>query len=207
MLKTVLWTAAVLGVLLGGLRLVALRWWQVPLDDDEFAASLAPTLRAGDWIILWRLTPPGFGDLAMCDDPDNPGYKVIGRIAGEGNDQIRVKAADITINKKKQATESACNPSRVEVADPTSGASVQLTCSIEAMGGVKHMRLNSKKTSDFSTEVEPGFLFLLSDNRDMPYDSRNYGNLDKDTCKESVVFRLVSAEGMSDVESRFTFIQ
>jgi type IV secretory pathway protease TraF len=75
------------------------------------------------------------------------------------------------------------------------------------MGGVKHMRLNTRKTADFSTEVEPGFFFLLSDNRDMPYDSRNYGNVDKDTCKETPVFRLVSAAGMSDVESRFTFIQ
>jgi signal peptidase I len=207
MLKAILWTVGVLAVLVGGLRLVAIRWVQVPLDDDELAAALAPTLRAGDWIVLWRLTPPGFGDLAHCDDPENPGYSVIGRIAGEGNDSIRVKAADLSINNKKQGTESACNPAQVEVEDPASGASVRLNCSIEALGGVKHMRLNSKKTSDFSTEVEPGFLFLLSDNRDMPYDSRNYGNVDKDTCKETVVFRLVSVDGMSDVESRFTFIQ
>jgi signal peptidase I len=206
-MKTVLWILAVLGVLIGGLRLVALRWWQVPTDDDELAASLAPSLAAGDWVILWRLTPPSFGDLAMCPDPDNEGYSVIGRIAGEGDDRLRLKGADIYVNNRKLATESACNPPRVKITDPASGASVELNCSTEAMGGVKHMRLNSKKVAEFSTEVPSGSVFLVSDNRDMPYDSRNYGSLDKDACKETVVFRIMGAEGMGDVERRFTFIQ
>ncbi len=206
MLKTVLWVVGILAVVLGGLRLTALRWWQVPSDDDELAASIAPTLHPGDWVILWRLTPLSFGDLVVCPDPDNEGYNVIGRVGGEGGDSLRLTGGDIYVNRKKMATESACNPPRVKIEDPA-GGSVELPCSIEAMGGIKHMRLGSKKSAEFSTEVPAGSVFLVSDNRNMPFDSRNYGTLQRDACKETVVFRIIGAGGFGDVESRFMFIQ
>ena len=64
--KFLAWVALFAGILIGLLRVVAIRWVQVPLDDPELSSSLAPTLAAGDWIILWRLTRPGFGDLVQC---------------------------------------------------------------------------------------------------------------------------------------------
>ena len=50
-------------------RLTALRWWKVPADDPYLVASVAPTLRAGDWVLLWRLTPPSPGSLTLCPEP------------------------------------------------------------------------------------------------------------------------------------------
>jgi hypothetical protein len=57
------------------------------------------------------------------------------------------------------------------------------------------------------TTVEDGKVFLVSDNRLLPYDSRDFGQVDRSTCTETVVFRLVSAEGFFDAASRFTFIR
>ena len=56
-------------------------------------------------------------------------------------------------------------------------------------------------------EVPPGNVFLLSDNRLFPYDSRDYGSVPLDSCKETVFFRLVGIKGYLDGETRFTFIQ
>jgi hypothetical protein len=95
----------------------------------------------------------------------------------------------------------------VKIEDPASRATVELHCAMEVMGGVTHMRLGTKKKSEFSTEVPPGRVFLLSDNRDMPFDSRHYGTLEADTCKETVLFRIMGTKGLGDVDSRFTFIR
>jgi type IV secretory pathway protease TraF len=55
--------------------------------------------------------------------------------------------------------------------------------------------------------VEPGSVFLVSDNRRYPFDSRDFGPLPKASCNEAIVFRLVSRLGFSDVDTRLTWIQ
>src|SRR3979409_1031629 len=69
-LSGLFWIAALVGVLVGASRLVAIRWWQIPSDDPVLEASIAPTLHGGDWVILWRATPPRFGALTVCPDPE-----------------------------------------------------------------------------------------------------------------------------------------
>jgi hypothetical protein len=54
--------------------------------------------------------------------------------------------------------------------------------------------------------VEAGQVFLVSDNRQLPYDSRDFGLVERATCKEMVFFRLFSAEGLKDVDHRFSLI-
>ena len=55
--------------------------------------------------------------------------------------------------------------------------------------------------------VAMGTLFLISDNRYLPFDSRDFGPVPKASCQETVVFRLVSRLGFSDVGSRLSWIQ
>ena len=79
------------------------------------------------------------------------------------------------------------------------------------MRGHTHMRgslsqdLPAPRTD--SVEVPAGDVYLLSDNRMLPYDSRDYGTVERSNCTEAIIFRLVGAEGYSDSESRFTFIR
>jgi hypothetical protein len=56
-------------------------------------------------------------------------------------------------------------------------------------------------------EVDAGAVYLISDNRFFPFDSRDFGPLPKAACKEAVIFRLVSRLGFSHVKSRLTWIQ
>ena len=202
----------VLGALVGVLRLTCLRWWQ-PLDDPDLAASIAPTLRPGDWLILWRAHAPGFGDLVLCPDPEEPTEVFIGRIAGEGGDTLKIDDMGLlTVNNSRIRSERACDKPKFVMEHPRSGEELELRCDIEILGGVHHQRAivpstDALKPLASSREVEPGSVFLISDNRRYPFDSRDFGPLPKASCNEAIIFRLVSRLGFSDIATRLTWIQ
>lgn len=211
MIKAAFWIAVLLGVVIGALRLVALRWWRVPSDDPVLEASIAPTLRGGDWVLLWRGTEPSFGSLVVCPDPETPGRVVVGRIAGEAGDTITLDGDTLEINEHAAGTETACSDRTFKIDDPATGSEVELPCDIEAMGGVAHMKGVATGTGRVplktTRKVTEGNVFLVSDNRGYPYDSRNYGAIPRVSCKESIFFRLTSKAGFFDVKNRLTYIR
>jgi signal peptidase I len=214
LLRTFVFTAVVLGLLVLTLRLTCLRWWQVPLGDADLAASVAPTLGAGDWVILWRLTPPGFGDLVLCPDPEAPAEVFVGRIAAEGGDTLSVdERGVITVNNSRAKAELSCDPAKFSLESPGGGEAVELRCDIETLGGVHHKRALVPEKAAVKPvplkkrPIEAGSLYLISDNRLYPFDSRDFGPLPKESCREAIIFRLVSRLGFSDVKKRLSWIQ
>lgn len=209
LLRFLFWTALVLGLVIGLARLVFLRWWRVPDDDPWLEASVAPTLAGGDLVLLWRFTKPAYGDLVVCPEPDAPERWVVGRIVAEAGDKITVSPGNLKINDKVIDTERGCD--RFVVKDPNDGSEVEQRCSEEDLSGVLHKMGSATghkvREKPFEAEVEEGNVFLLSDNRLYPYDSRDFGPVPRETCKETVFFRLVSGAGYSDVKGRFTFIR
>ncbi len=210
-LRFLLWTAIIVGAVIGLARLTAIRWVRIPTGDAYLEASIAPSLRGGDTVILWRLTAPKFGDLVVCPEPDAAQRIVIGRIAGEEGDKIKVEGANLTVNDRQAETETACAEKTFQVAHPGTGQQIEQTCSIEAIGGSSHKRGGTGGHGvlppPVNLTVESGKVFLLSDNRLLPYDSRDFGLVDRSTCTESVVFRLYGSGGFFDEKHRFTFIQ
>jgi signal peptidase I len=208
-LNGMLWIAALLAVIVGAARLIAVRWWQIPADDPIVEASIAPTLRGGDWVLLWRPTPPRFGSLAVCPDPEDEGRVVMGRLIGEEGDQLTIEGERLQINDHDAQTETACPPFHVQ--DPSTGSDVEQPCVLEAIGGVLHMRGGLAGTNRVplktSRMVGEGKVFLVSDNRAYPYDSRNFGPVDRATCKETILFRIVGKGGFTDEKSRLTYIR
>src|SRR5262245_17115134 len=118
-LRFLFWTALVLGVIVGLARLIAIRWWRVPEGGPFLEASIAPTLRGGDWVLLWRLTKPSFGDLVVCPEPGEPGRIVIGRILAEDGDNVVLQEGGVVVNERRTQTERACGD--FQVTDPNSG--------------------------------------------------------------------------------------
>jgi signal peptidase I len=209
-------TVIALAALVGVLRLTCLRWWQVPMDDPDLAASIAPTLGPGDWLILWRAHAPGFGDLVVCPDPEDPAEVFIGRIAGEGGDTLKIdELGMLTINNSRVRSEHACDTPKFVVENPRNGDEVEMHCDIEVLGGVHHQRAlvpgggTSTSATPLATsrEVERDSVFLVSDNRRYPFDSRDFGALPKASCGETIIFRLVSRLGFSHIDTRLTWIQ
>jgi signal peptidase I len=199
----------VLGVLMGIARAIALRAWRVPDNDPYLEASISPTLRGGDLILLWRWSPPHTGDLVLCPEPKRPDRVVIGRIAAVEEETIEVNGATVTLNGHRVQVDDACYEGKFTSRDPETHIPVEQRCEIEELGTRLHQRGDVTDTPPEKVTLGPlerGQIFLLSDNRQYPYDSREFGPVDRTTCKETVVFRLVSAAGFGDVASRLTFL-
>jgi signal peptidase I len=201
--------ALICGVLIGIGRATAIRWWRVPTNDPYLEASLSPTLHPGDWVILWRFSAPYMGDLVLCPEPKTPTRDVVARVAGIGGDTVTIDGASVSINGRKATTESKCNERRFTVNDPASHQPVELGCVNEELGDGTHMRsgISGEAPLPFTLKVEQNQFFLLSDNRQFPWDSREFGAADSASCKETVIFRLWGAAGFfGDVEHRLTII-
>jgi signal peptidase I len=211
MLRLLFWVALVSGVMIGFLRLTVLRWWRVPSNDPYLTASISPSLRGGDLILLWRGTKPGFSDLVLCPEPKQTDRVVIGRIAGAGRDNIEVSGADILVNRKRQGIEGTCPVRSFVEKDPGTGFEVEQRCSIEELGGSKSYRGEMVEASvhpaDVKVLVPDNHVWLVSDNRLFPYDSRDYGAVPQETCKETVFFRLVGKGGFFDSATRNQYIR
>ncbi len=209
--RFLLWTAVVVGALVGTLRAFALRWWRLPENDPYLDASVEPTLRGGDLIVLWRLTKPSFGDLVMCPEPNAPGRIVIGRILAEEGDEIEIDGDRVIVNGRASESERVCSDRTFKILDPANGREVTQPCSVEAIAGHTAMRgghgENPVAPVKTDHKVGPGKVFLVSDNRLFPYDSRDFGTVERSTCSETVMFRLVGRAGFGDQKYRLTYIQ
>lgn len=208
--RWLLWTLLSLGVLVGVLRATALRSWRVPAGDPYLDASLTPSLRGGDLVLLWRLTPPSLGSLALCPEPKHPERFVIGRMVGEENDTVRVEGSRVFVNEKVLPTEGDCTNDHFTVTPPHGGAEVEQRCTMEVAGGLTHMRGEGDGTADAANlelSLKPGEVALVSDNRRFPYDSRDFGPVERKTCTETVFFRLVGAGGFFDTARRFQYVR
>lgn len=205
------WTAVIVGALIGLARGFLLRWWTVPENDPYLEASVAPTLEGGDVIILWRATKPSFGDLVMCPEPNAPGRMVIGRLYGEEGDDITVDGDRVIVNGKASGTERSCTEQTFVAKEPRTGREVTQPCSVEELAGHTSMR-GGRGDSKLApqqrqTKVAPGKVYLVSDNRLFPYDSRDFGTVERASCAETVLFRLVGRNGFFDDGRRFEFLR
>ena len=208
-LRAVFWISVVLAAVLFCLRMTILSWWVIPTDDALHSASLAPSLAGGDLVLMLR-RPPVFGDLVRCADPEQPGRYVVGRVLGEAGDVVELSGDEVLVNAKSSAQETRCSEPTFTLADPTSGSPVELYCSIEAISGQKHKRatyLHGRAQFKRKATVGEDHVYLVSDDRAFPMDSREYGALPKSSCQENIFFRVQSQKGLTDAASRFTFIQ
>jgi signal peptidase I len=206
-LRLTAWALLIIAALIGVLRATAIRWWQVPVGDPYFDASIEPTLHGGDWIILWRVTPPSGGDLALCPEPKT-GRPVIDRIVGAQGQHVKMIREALIVDQKPADNDSQCD--KFTTRDPASGLDVQQGCSMEVVSDKTHMigmvKDGPAKPATADLDVPAGQVFLASDNRQFPWDSRDFGTVERSTCSETVVFRLVSKDGFFDVPNRLSLI-
>ncbi len=210
LLRYVVWAAIIVGAVVALARATAIRWWRVPVDDPWLGASVAPSLQPGDWVILWRLTRPTEGDLVRCPEPKAPERIVVARVLATGNDQIEFTKGMLKINGQNLPTERGCP--EFEVAHPKTGEPVHQACGVEDLGGTLYLRGNLVSElpavpSTKTTTVTPGQYFLVSDNRQFPFDSRDYGTVEAASCTETVIYRLWGKGGYFDQSRRFELVK
>jgi signal peptidase I len=205
--KIVGWVAAVVGAIALTLHLFFFEAWRVPTDDPLLAASIEPTLSAGDLVVVTRHSSVARGSLLRCADPDAPARFVIARAIGRFGDRIDLTDDVVSIDGKHTPSPRACDTPTVTVHDPRSDEDVVLACEVEDYGDVPFGALRSHERPDppASATVEARQWFLVSDDRHVHLDSRDFGPVDPNTCQH-VVFRLVGAAGFADSKKRLSII-
>jgi signal peptidase I len=201
--KGLLWFFGITSVICTILYAFVFDVWTVPGDDPQMAASIEPTLSPGDTLLVSRSTGPDVGTLVRCADPDAPGRFVIARIVGHSNDTIETHDGMFTYNNKTISAPVGCD--KVRVKHPTTGEEQELSCSMEEFGGVTHPTVRVGNDPLKHIDVQAGRVFLLSDNRPMHLDSRDYGQLDPQTCQR-LAFRLWGAGGWWDTKRRLSIV-
>jgi signal peptidase I len=101
----------------------------------------------------------------------------------------------------------ACDTPTISIRDPQTNEDVVLGCAVEEYGDGSYSVLRAFVSPEPSTKAlgEPGRWYLVSDDRHIHLDSRDFGQVDSATC-EHIVFRLLGANGFADREKRLSII-
>ncbi len=115
---------------------------------------------------------------------------------------------DFPIRDSRETSDSSCGEQRL--VNPATGDEETLFCRNCEFGGREYSTL-SKRDADISGEGPPshhvpqGKVFLMSDDRFLHQDSRDYGSVPQASCRH-IFFRLWGADGFADSSRRFNII-
>lgn len=206
--RFLVWTSAILGAIALLLYLLVFDVWQVQpqADDIAFTASILPALKPEDKILIKRGSTPHVGELARCKHPTSNQW-VVGRVFGEQGDRVEVDDYGVKTNNRAMSAAHGCP--QVIVAHPITQALTTLNCGVVETGAWSWEYLSPQPGEGVSVgthnaTVEAGKLYLVSDNRLMHDDSRDFGQVDAATC-EHIVFRLYG-ERFTDSSRRFSIL-
>jgi signal peptidase I len=205
--RFLVWVAMILVALGAFLYFAFFDVWRVPTDDPQFVVSVEPTLTAGDLVLVARHGSPGTGNLVRCADPDEPRRWVVGRWTAGAGDKIVFDNETYLVNGSHFSSPRGCGVPSVVLTNPASGAQESLVCRQVEFAGLTYEALFATEHVETgrAVTVDPGKIFLVSDNRHMHLDSRDFGSIDPSSCQH-VVFRLWGATGFGDGSHRFTII-
>lgn len=153
-------------------------------------ATMAPTLLAGDRIIVYkgayRKKRPSRGDVVVfrvsrADNgvfprdrqPDGEVRMWIQRIAAVPGDVVRIDNGDVFINNRAEPVEQAIGSAEI---GPGMVASLHRVTLEDRQFQIAHLS-GAKRRSYPEFTVEPDRYFVLGDNRERSYDSREFGTI------------------------------
>jgi signal peptidase I len=179
------------------LRAFVVEAFQIP------SGSMIPTLEVGDHIFVSKfsygltipftntkiiqLGQPKRGDIIVFKFPRDQSTDYIKRVVGLPGDVLEMRNQELYINGHPVPRERVPRPYRYEDASSEGGSQPQEgDLWLENLDGRKHETIQAHEggSRDFQrTEVPPGNVFVMGDNRDNSSDSRVWGFVDRDLIK------------------------
>ncbi len=156
--------------------------------------GMAPTLQAGDQVVVWRGDDLDVGDIAVCANPRDPSDLVMGRVVGLGGMTIRAFRGQLDIDGSRPDVDWG---EQIEFRDPLLGRVDTMQIGTEKLGSHEHpMMVRAGRQLVLREQtISDGEVFLLGDNRDHTADdSRNFGPVRQATCLGTVFMRLMPSD-------------
>jgi signal peptidase I len=156
--------------------------------------GMAPTMLAGEQVLLWRDAAPGFGDVTVCQHPRRPNELVFGRVVGRAGQKLGAFRGTLQINGESPDADML---GTVRYVVSNTGRREDVHLVEESLAGASHLSLwRSDMAIEIpETTVESGRLYLLGDNRAYRgFDSRSFGTVLEDTCRGVVFMRWRPAD-------------
>jgi signal peptidase I len=158
--------------------------------------SMVPNLVAGDVFIVSTVSLLGEGDIAVCENPDDPSELVALRVIGVPGDEISFWRNHIKLNG--QVIQHNVEDPIIYI-DRTSGEDMEYAVNIaeEYVGGRDfHVALMDRAGGkEMKPVVVPEDQFyVVGDNRNLSVDSRNFGTIPIESCVGKAVLLLWPGE-------------
>jgi signal peptidase I len=161
--------------------------------------GMAPTLVAGDTVVLWRDASIEHGDIVLCHHPTDTTRWVLGRVVGRNGTQLSVVRGQLTVEGRVPPTDLR---EEVDFLDRGDGERVRMRFGVEHLGNDEHFvfartdrPMRMRPTGDYDG------LYLLGDNRTYTgEDSRTFGPIAESTCVGQIFMRIwASPESPAEV--------
>lgn len=190
--RNLAWFVAIVGAIIGLLYLLVFDTMEITGEDPMFTVSIEPNLEPGDRILIRRGQQPIIGQLARCKNPQSPTKWTIGRVYGLAGHTVQMQGFLVMVDGQVMKTARGCPG--MTITHPATGEVMQLFCNETDAPAWSFRTLRGSENSaayggDLTATVEPGKAFLISDDRQLHQDSRDYGQVDVSTC-EHIVYRL-----------------
>ncbi len=151
------------------LTAAALRLWVVE-PVRVLTSSMAPTLQAGDVVLVWRLGSPGVGDVVLAKEPGDEGRRHLKRLVAGAGQEVELAQGRLYVDGSAVASS----------VPPETLAWIDTDCrdrsdeAIEEQGRGQRWQV-FPGGGHLRERVAEGGVWLLGDNRGGSSDSRHWG--------------------------------
>ena len=163
--------------------------------------AMAPTIVAGDEILVWRTTDFELGEAVLCPHPQEPGRFVLGRIVGRPGHTVELgRGGQLSIAGERPDVDMR---GTVDFYDTRRRRNQSMCWGVANILDHTHQFMfRERRPPEMRPhEVEGGY-FLLSDNRSFyGEDSRRFGEVEGSRCVGKVFMRLRAAEAPAAFEN------
>jgi len=156
--------------------------------------GMAPTLFAGDQLLVWRGANPEMGDILVCEHPRDVDRRIFGRLFAKPGMEIEVERTNIIVAGERSVVDIL--DSNLTFYNSVTDRNEQVRYGSRSFGSTEHLYFEhtSSLSPMRSRTIRSGF-FLMGDHRGKrQHDSRGFGVIRPETCQGVVFARLRASE-------------